>query len=407
MMEKPGDARLFLFVLRESQASSIPDMSRNWDIFCRVVDNFGDAAVCWRLARQLTAKHQAAVRLWIDNLAPLHALCHEITQGLAQQNVAGITVCAWPQEWRAVATADIVVEAFGCGLPDPYVAAMAQSRPHPVWIVLEYLTAERWVSRHHGLPSPHPPTGMPRYFFFPGFERDTGGVLREDDFAERRAAFGTEAREALWRRLGFGVPSDDANVISVFCYAGAPLPALLASWENGAAPILAAIPQGKTDAVVAAHFGERGVVRAGQRLKRGNLEVRVLPFVEQPVYDELLWSCDCNFVRGEDSFVQAQWAALPLVWQAYPQEEAAHRGKVEAFLDLYCAALPQQTAGPVRNMWRAWNGAAEVSVHDAWADFRAHRVELAEHARAWAARLASGPELAATLARFGADRLKY
>jgi uncharacterized repeat protein (TIGR03837 family) len=379
----------------------------NWDIFCRVVDNFGDAGVCWRLARRLADRYQAAVRLWIDDLAPLHALCHEITQGVAQQTVGGIAVCAWPQEWRPVATADIVVEAFGCGLPDPYVAAMAQSRPHPVWVVLEYLTAEPWVSRHHGLPSPHPPSGMPRYVFFPGFQRNTGGLLHEDDLARRRAAFDTQARAAMWRRLGFDVPSEDAYVISVFCYASAPLSALLAVWETGAVPILAAIPQGKTDAAVAAHFGKRGTVSAGQRLKRGNLEVRVLPFVEQPAYDELLWSCDCNFVRGEDSFVRAQWAALPLVWQAYPQEEAAHRRKIEAFFDLYCAELPPRTAVPVRRMWRAWNGAPEVRVHDAWAELWAQRVQLKEHARAWAAQLAAGPELAATLAQFCADRLKY
>ena len=45
-------------------------MSRSWDVFCRVVDNYGDAAVCWRLARQLADEHGARVRLWIDLLAP-------------------------------------------------------------------------------------------------------------------------------------------------------------------------------------------------------------------------------------------------------------------------------------------------------------------------------------------------
>ena len=379
----------------------------NWDIFCRVVDNFGDAAVCWRLARQLATKHQSAVRLWIDDLAPLHALCHEVTQGVARQSVGGIEVCAWPREWEAGGTADIVVESFGCGLPDPYVAAMAQSRPHPVWIVLEYLSAERWVSAHHALPSPHPTSGMPRYFFFPGFARDTGGLLREDDLAARRDAFDTVSRETLWRRLGFDVPADDATVVSVFSYASAPLTALLTGWEKGAVPVVAAIPQGKTDAVVAAHFEGCGALRAGQRLRLGNLEVRALPFVEQPMYDELLWSCDCNFVRGEDSFVRGQWAALPLVWQAYAQEEGAHRRKVEGFLDLYCASLTPRTAGLVRKMWHAWNGSPDVPVHDAWRDFWAHGVELAQHARAWAAHLAAGPELAATLARFCSDRLKY
>ena len=39
------------------------------DLFCRVVDNYGDLGVCWRLARQLAGEHGVAVRLWVDALA--------------------------------------------------------------------------------------------------------------------------------------------------------------------------------------------------------------------------------------------------------------------------------------------------------------------------------------------------
>jgi hypothetical protein len=28
----------------------MPAMQLHWDIFCRVIDNFGDIGVCWRLA---------------------------------------------------------------------------------------------------------------------------------------------------------------------------------------------------------------------------------------------------------------------------------------------------------------------------------------------------------------------
>ncbi|HET9045379.1 MAG TPA: elongation factor P maturation arginine rhamnosyltransferase EarP, partial [Casimicrobiaceae bacterium] len=42
--------------------------AQRWDVFCKVVDNFGDAGVCWRLARQLVAEHDLAVTLWIDVL---------------------------------------------------------------------------------------------------------------------------------------------------------------------------------------------------------------------------------------------------------------------------------------------------------------------------------------------------
>ena len=42
---------------------------RTWDIFCSVVDNFGDIGVCWRLARRLSAGLGQQVRLWVDDLA--------------------------------------------------------------------------------------------------------------------------------------------------------------------------------------------------------------------------------------------------------------------------------------------------------------------------------------------------
>lgn len=380
---------------------------RTWDIFCRVVDNYGDAAVCWRLAQQLTAEHEAIVRLWIDDLTPLQALCRGVKGGLACQTVENVEIRAWPAAWQAVPPAEIVIEAFGCGLPDAYVDAMVQSRTHPVWIVLEYLSAESWVPGHHGLPSPHPRRGISRYFFFPGFVESTGGILREKGLMARREAFGTDARRALWQALGFDMPPKDATVVSVFCYDSAPLDELFSAWEGSAAPIVAGIPQGKTDALVSAHFGESGGVRPGQRLQRGNLEVRVLPFVEQSTYDGLLWSCDCNFVRGEDSFVRAQWAALPLVWQIYPQPDGAHWRKLEAFLALYCASLPQSAARAVSAMWRAWNGAPGSSVHDGWREYWKHRRELVANAKAWSAQLMAAPELAAKLAQFCADRLKY
>jgi uncharacterized repeat protein (TIGR03837 family) len=379
---------------------------RTWDIFCRVVDNFGDAAVCWRLARQLSAEHHASVRLWIDDLSPLHALCREVKESVAQQTVAGIAVCAWPREWTNISPADIVIEAFGCGLPEAYVAAMAQASPHPVWLVLEYLSAEPWVPEHHGLPSPHPSWGIPRYFFFPGFVAGTGGVLREKDLTTRRDRFGMAARRTLWQATGFDKPEEDATVVSVFSYDTAPLGALFSTWESSAHPVVAGVPQGKCDALIAAHFGKRGV-QAGQHFQRGGLEVRVLPFMEQGRYDETLWSCDVNFVRGEDSFVRAQWAGRPLVWQIYEQAEGAHWRKLDAFLDLYCASLPPSAAERVCAMWRAWNGASGIPVHDAWDAYWEHRAELTKHAQAWARRLAAGPELAAKLAEFCSGRLKY
>ena len=44
-----------------------------WDIFCQVIDNYGDIGVGWRLATNLAARGQR-VRLWLDNSSVLRWL---------------------------------------------------------------------------------------------------------------------------------------------------------------------------------------------------------------------------------------------------------------------------------------------------------------------------------------------
>jgi len=380
---------------------------RSWDIYCRVVDNYGDVGVCLRLARQLARRPGAAVRLWVDDLASLRLLAPEADAGLATQNVAGIEVHRWTSPLPGVTPADVCIEAFGCGLPEPYVAAMAQREPRTLWIVLEYLSGEPWVREHHALPSPHPRWPLQRYFFFPGFERGTGGLLREADLLERRERYTVDQQRRYWTEAGFVLPPDDAHVVSVFAYPYAPLVSLLEHWSHAEASWIAAVPAGALATAAALFFGADRA-EAGTRLARGNVEMRVLPFVPQARFDELLWSCDCNFVRGEDSFVRAQWAQRPFVWHIYPQEEQAHWRKLEAFLDLYCAGLPASAADAVRGLWQAWNqvDAAPVTVGAAWDRYWASRDVLLKHARAWARQLADVGELAENLAQFCRDKLK-
>src|SRR4051812_15260369 len=150
---------------------------RRWDIFGRVVDNFGDAGVGWRLARKLVAEHGLQVTLWQDGLATLARIAPGIDPALDQQSVAGVTVRRWREPFPDVHPAGVVVEAFGCGLPSGYVESMARAAPPPAWFVLEYLSAEPWIGDAHGLPSPHPRLALPRRFWFPGFTAKTGGLL--------------------------------------------------------------------------------------------------------------------------------------------------------------------------------------------------------------------------------------
>lgn len=386
------------------------------DIFCNVIDNYGDIGVSWRLARQLANEFGLNVRLFVDDLSSFSKLCPEADPGLDVQRCRGVEVRLWtadafsshplpacrppsPASGRGVggegmagdennlrvAPAELVIDAFGCTLPASYIAAMTEIASHsdrrPVWINLEYLSAEDWVEGCHKLPSPKPP--LTRYFFFPGFTKKTGGLLIERDLLARRDAFlgNRERQRGFWRALGIAMPSADTLKISIFAYENDALAGLFDAWAFGEKPVLCLVPEGRILPQVVRYFGGAGVMD----YSRGNLQVRIVPFVEQERYDELLWACDVNFVRGEDSCVRAQWAGKPFIWQIYPQHDAVHWDKLQAFLNLYDSALTADAALSVRGLWQIWNGGK--STGQEWAAFAGALGELNRHAVVWAQEL--------------------
>jgi uncharacterized repeat protein (TIGR03837 family) len=316
-----------------------------------------------------------------------------------QQNWLGVEVCRWVPDFPQVEPAEVVIEAFGCALPPSYVAAMAARQLKPAWINLEYLSAESWVLGCHGLPSPHPQLPLVKHFFFPGFAPQAGGLLLEEGLFERRDAFQRSPRDiaAFWASLGEEAPLAQAVKISLFCYPNPALAGLLGAWAASPAPVVCFVPEGTPAAAVAGALGKVRLL-PNARLHKASLTIRVLPFLEQDAYDRLLWACDCNFVRGEDSFVRAQWAAKPLVWHIYPQEENAHEVKLSAFLDLYCAQLPAVEANALRDFWSKWTrgGMGELD----WGDFWQHRRALEQHALRWSETLRTNGDLAANLVYF-------
>ena len=353
------------------------------DIFCNVIDNYGDIGVCWRLARQLTNGHGLVVRLWVDDLASFAQLCPEADATLDSQQQRGVEVCAWHKEFPDVQPASIVIEAFACKLPESYIEAMAIQKHQPVWINLEYLSAEAWVEGCHKLPSPHPRLPLTKYFFFPGFTKQTGGLLLERDLLARRDAFlhDAVAQQEFWRGIGLAVPSADILKVSLFAYENAALPGLFDAWSNGTQAVLCLVPEGRILPQVVTYFAD-----AGRDYVHGNLQVRILPFVAQEDYDKLLWACDVNFVRGEDSCVRAQWAGKPFVWQIYPQQDEVHWKKLQAFLDLYCSSMSGATSLAVQGLWQVWNGGGPVTGE--WSAFAAALNELDDCSQGWARLLA-------------------
>ncbi len=328
--------------------------SLQWDIFCKVIDNFGDIGVCWRLAADLASRGHK-VRLWVDDASAL--------TWMAPAGHESVRVLPWPHDGQpldlesaklAGQPCDVLVEAFGCDAAPDFIAACA--RLHcaggikPVWINLEYLSAEDYVARCHGMPSPvqsGPAAGWTRWFFYPGFTADTGGLLREPDLQRRQAGFD----RAGWLKT-HGIHWGGEALVSLFCYEPPALEGLLAQFsEHGlrGKPVHLLVAAGRAANAVRALFDDKNRPQPNKGGRR-QLSISYLPLLAQTEFDYLLWASDLNFVRGEDSLVRAIWAGKPFVWHIYPQHDGAHLAKLQAFLDML------QAPSSLRGFHTAWNG---------------------------------------------------
>jgi uncharacterized repeat protein (TIGR03837 family) len=358
-----------------------------WDIFCRVLDNFGDIGVSWRLACQLADEHGIEIRLWVDDI--------ELACRFSGAGHAAVTLMQWTDESSFSHAAEVVIETFSCGLPPAYQQLMSEKT---VWLNIDYLSAEDWVIGFHGRPSPQA-NGLNRYFFYPGFDEQTGGLLREQFLPELSLQAG-RSTTAAWQRLGLPAMPEVINV-SLFCYAHAPLQALLAYLAASPQPVRLIVPETLAPLVAQALEPQMMVqpaLAAGQATQYQQCNITVIPFLSQIDYDLLLALCDLNFVRGEDSWIRAIWAAKPMVWLPYQQSENTHLQKLDAFLQYYLAAASDELKAVSRSLMQAWATGEWSAAH--WQDFIAHRQGLLQHAQHYARQLSQQPDLATKVVIF-------
>jgi uncharacterized repeat protein (TIGR03837 family) len=300
-----------------------PETPISADLFCRVVDNLGDIGVMWRLARQLRQEQSWRVRLWVDHLESLATIEPRVRADQSMQTCEGVDIAHWPAPWRDTPARSVVIAGFSCDLPRDYLAKLSMFE-NPVWIQLEYLSAEPWTASFHGLHSQRNDRLKP-VFFFPGFNTATGGLLREHDLITRRQTWIDQALGRPWlASLGLHAPPE-ARLVSVFTYPHAPVQTFIEQLQRTNDRFHLLIPT-KTSVALQA-TGER-------------VTWQHMAFLSQTDYDKLLWSCSLNLVRGEDSFVRAIWAGQPLLWQIYPQKDGVHHAKLQAWLDLAMPPVP-------------------------------------------------------------------
>ena len=357
--------------------------SLQWDIFCQVIDNFGDIGVCWRLAADLAGRGHR-VRLWVDDASAL--------AWMAPGGCDGVRVLPWaaPLDLSAAdletQPPDVLIEAFGCEVAPEFIAACAHhasaaGRKPPTWINLEYLSAESYVERCHALPSRvqrGPAAGWTKWFFYPGFSDATGGLLREPDLAQRQTRFD---RSAWLAAQGIDMKPGE-KLVSLFCYEPPALGAFLAQLATqglDGAPVHLLVAAGRATQAVQAVLADNDSFKPrlealemlGEPEASKRLRVTFLPLFSQTEFDHLLWACDLNFVRGEDSLVRALWAGKPFIWHIYPQDDDAHLVKLQAFLTMLDAPPSLRAFHAAWNQDAAGSGADAIAPPDlpAWRDW--------------------------------------
>ena len=357
------------------------------DVFCNVIDNFGDAGVAWRLVRALAEVTDWQIRLVID--AP------HLIDKLGRSIDRHVEVVAWRENLGEWSIADIVIETFACRLPESYLARMRQNSPSPVWINLDYLSAESWVEDCHGLPSPDPQSGIPKYFYFPGFSSKTGGLLCEGQALRRFSGETDLNSDRHWLKTLNIQVANDATLVSLFCYRDSPVSELFTAWNASSSPV---------HCLLAAGLPEADLQKIIDDATFNGISVTLLPFLTQEDYDRLLAVCDVNFVRGEDSFVRAQWAQKPFIWQAYRQSDEVHFEKLNAFLTRYLADAPDEVARTSKAIHSAWNQETPWTPR-LWTNFIAQNAPLTRHNQRWAKAISANGNLAENLARFIKSKL--
>jgi uncharacterized repeat protein (TIGR03837 family) len=313
------------------------------DIFCHVVDNFGDIGVVYRFSKEFAIRHPSCrVRVFCDDMIPLSLMVPGVDKDAATQEINGITYIDSDRLTTNTLTgqlgpSDVVVEAFGCEIPHLYQNTLLSQAA--VWVNLEHLSAEPWVDGYHLRPSLVTGSRVKKFFYMPGFTENTGGVII-DSAAELTRPGLTKNRLAYLNGVleGFRLRCNDV---------GNSLFGAIFTYVRGFDTLLAGLQRQKKDAYLFV-LGDKSRLGMIETLKRSkgaikdenhyaidHVHVLLMPFVPQDQFDSLLCVSDFNLVRGEDSLVRAILAQKPFIWSAYLQNEKYHRTKIKAFLDVY------------------------------------------------------------------------
>ena len=322
------------------------------DIFCDVIDNYGDAGVCLHLARTLSSS--CKVRLFCNNMQVLGTLVTD-----SDRDSSTLSLVSWENPPQSYDPADAVISAFNCRFDSTVLSALQQHRSSLI-INLDYLSAESWVEDCHKIPSFV--DGLEVYYYFPGFTARTGGLNIDSTFRAQclqrlqnapltsssspcpsqsgqqlqppqlrphtQLLLQPQSQAALW-------PSDAkeiARTITLFGYendaVGAFIDACGRSRRRTEITVFAGLAQDNLRRLYGQNFAPGTITAVNDRVS-----ITCSPMVTHEHYDQILLNHDFNLVRGEDSIVRAMHTGIPFLWHIYPQDEQAHITKLKSFLE--------------------------------------------------------------------------
>lgn len=305
----------------------------NIDIFCEIIDNFGDIGVVYRVAKELKKIFQnAKIRIVLNRLDEFKAINKEV-KDLDYQEINGL-ICATEKYVKnnmdSFGVADLFIEAFGCNVPEEYIKIAKEKSK--LWINLEYISGEKWIEDYHLCESLIDSKSLKKIFYMPGFSKKSGGVIIDSEFLERKEK-GISNKNAILEKYFPEINFENRLVGTIFSYEKN-FSNLLETLKNKENTTLILMGD-KTQTSFKEILKENEIEYFGKLIKYGKIDIICADFMSQEEYEEVISAVDFNFTRGEDSFVRGILLGKPFMWHIYLQEEKAHMDKINAFVERF------------------------------------------------------------------------
>ncbi len=304
------------------------------DIFCEIIDNFGDIGVVYRISKELKKIFQnVRIRMVLNRLEEFKAINKKV-KDIDFQEIDGL-ICVTEKYVKENAetfgTADVFIEAFGCNVPEEYIKRAKENSK--LWINLEYLSGEKWIEDFHLCESLIDSKTLKKIFYMPGFSEKSGGVIIDSGFLERKE-YGKNNREEVLKKYFPNVDIKDKLIGTVFSYEKN-FDNLLEVLKDYKRETLLILMGEKTQKSFSEILQKKLIENFGKIVKYGKITMMYADFLSQEEYEEVISAADFNFTRGEDSFVRGILLEKPFMWHIYLQEEKAHMDKIKAFTERF------------------------------------------------------------------------